>query len=616
MTLKKIIAVLIAAVIAVSLAPVNVFADSEGIFTYTVENGEAHITAVNYAGHRELTIPDTLGGYPVRGIRRIGDTYSFGTANMVETLFIPAGVTVMGYAALRNFDCAKVVVDEDNPNYSSDEYGVLFNKDKTVLVSCPCSLHQKEYVLPETVKTIDYCAFEKCAFIEKIVLPEGLESLGNQSFCQMPQLREINIPEGITELGQNMFIQCRSLEEIKLPSTLTKVSNSSLSETPLKSVVVPDGVTSIDTFAFESCKKLEYVELPATLRSIGYEVFENCDSLKYIFYRGSEEDWASISINASNTDDLEIIKTVYNYSPESGYEGINYSFDNGVLTLGGGGAVPAFLQGDYRYWDIYSALCRVIVVDGNITGIGSYAFENFTELEYVIIYAENINIADYAFSACPALDNVIIASSANWGRLCFNASENVRVFFDNGKNPKKAAENGSVGFSCSEGVLNFDGDVDFDLLHLFSFVSAIGRKAGEIKKITFNKLTFKDIELSYISQYEKGEPVIEKIEGNTLVNGEITVRSVKGEEMTFNELVDEIADGSAEGFVLIASDENHKTVSSQIEVEGPENSDDTEEPEEQNGFLVFFEKVKNGFTKALKWAVTLLNKLFKAISGR
>ena len=189
MRIKKLLSVILAAVITLSAFSVISFAETEGIYTYTVSGEKAMITGIDYKGIKELEIPETLGGYPVATLSKIGNTFSYGTANMVETLYIPESVTTIGWSALRNFDCAKVVVDENNPNYSSDEAGVVFNKDKTTLVSCPCSFQQKEYIVPDTVKDIGYCAFEQCAFIEKIVLPEALTSLGNQSFCQMPKLR-------------------------------------------------------------------------------------------------------------------------------------------------------------------------------------------------------------------------------------------------------------------------------------------------------------------------------------------------------------------------------------------------------------------------------------------
>ena len=626
MRIKKAVAVILSAVITLMTVSVISFADTEGIYTYTVSGETASITRINYAGIKELTIPETLGGYPVTAISRIGNTYSFGTSNMVEVLHIPASITALGNGALRLFDCAKVVVDENNPNYSSDEAGVVFNKDKTTLVSCPCSLQQKEYIVPNTVKDIGYCAFEKCAFIEKIVLPDGLTSMGNQSFCQMPKLREINIPEGITELGQNMFIQCSSLESITLPSSLIKVTNSSLSETPLKSVVVPDGVTHIETFAFESCKKIQYIELPATLEYIGYDAFANCDSLKYIFYRGSEEDWASIDIDSRNDDDLAKSKIVYNYAPEIGYPGIDYSFTDGVLTLTGEGALPPFDQGDYHYWDVYGNETEVLIINDGITEIGSYSFDGFTGLEYVVVYSDEINIAENAFLNCNSLENILITGKTDYSATGFNAG-GATVYIDSNSNPDIGQSENTVRFAYSGGTLEFIDPVSFDMYHLLDLISALVKKYGQITKIIFARMTLTDIELNYIAEYSKeGEPVVKIIDDNTLVNGEIKIAKLSGSELTFNDLIEIIQSGSEDGFMLIVSDENHKTIINPNvgieDSEGPADPPDSDEEDETegnaviDGIILVFDTVYVNVVKAIKWAVTLLNKLFRLINKK
>ena len=43
-------------------------AETEGIFTYTVENEAATITEVAFSGQAEIVVPETLGGYPVTSL--------------------------------------------------------------------------------------------------------------------------------------------------------------------------------------------------------------------------------------------------------------------------------------------------------------------------------------------------------------------------------------------------------------------------------------------------------------------------------------------------------------------------------------------------------------------
>jgi len=70
------------------------------------------------------------------GVKNIGDEAFYGSG--FEEITIPASVENIGKRAfcyISGFE--KIIVNENNKNYSSDEYGVLFNKDKTSLIFVP-----------------------------------------------------------------------------------------------------------------------------------------------------------------------------------------------------------------------------------------------------------------------------------------------------------------------------------------------------------------------------------------------------------------------------------------------------------------------------------------------
>ena len=68
---KKILALFLAFALVLPLVPafeMPVFAATSGNYTYTVSNGEATITDVKTTVSGRITIPSTLGGYPVTTI--------------------------------------------------------------------------------------------------------------------------------------------------------------------------------------------------------------------------------------------------------------------------------------------------------------------------------------------------------------------------------------------------------------------------------------------------------------------------------------------------------------------------------------------------------------------
>lgn len=95
-----------------------------------------------------------------------------------------------------------IIVDENNPNYSSLD-SVLFNKSKTTLIQASIS------------KTGIY------------TIPNEVRTLGIKSFWYCDQLNSIIIPNTVTTINSSAFQDCTSLKSIKVESILPiDLSNS------------------------------------------------------------------------------------------------------------------------------------------------------------------------------------------------------------------------------------------------------------------------------------------------------------------------------------------------------------------------------------------------------
>lgn len=105
-------------------------------------------------------------------------------------------------------------VDDDNPNYSSLD-GVLYNKDKTKLISVPIGI--KSIKIPDTVKEIGRFAFAYCYNLKEIILPESVEKADAESFYKISGLESM-VVRG--KIPQNMKID--SGKVVKIYSSDTK----------------------------------------------------------------------------------------------------------------------------------------------------------------------------------------------------------------------------------------------------------------------------------------------------------------------------------------------------------------------------------------------------------
>ena len=165
-----------------------------------------------------------------------------GVTSIEEALFIGCG------------NCESFNVASSNSNYASAD-GVLFNKDKTTLVSCPPG-KARAYTIPSSVKTIATGAFAFCKKLTSVVMPGSVTSMGSYAFNCCELLNNIVISGGITEIPQDCFSNCGAL----------------------KAVTIPEGVTKINASAFWGCKSLTKVTLPDSLgkKSIAEDAFEGC----------------------------------------------------------------------------------------------------------------------------------------------------------------------------------------------------------------------------------------------------------------------------------------------------------------------------------------------------
>ena len=74
-------------------------------------------------------------------------------------------------------------------------------------------------------------------------------------------------------------------------------------------------ITQVLDAGFMFASNLKSITIPNSVTSIGSNAFYNCTRLKRVYYTGSEEDWAKISIGSNNSPLTNATK-IYNYVPE------------------------------------------------------------------------------------------------------------------------------------------------------------------------------------------------------------------------------------------------------------------------------------------------------------
>ena len=314
----------------------------------------------------------------------------------LETVTIPASVINIDPAAFaQRLSTTAYVVEAGNPAYCTDSLGVLYNKDKTILLQAPVNLTGR-YTIPSCVTAIGGYAFWCCDRMESVYIPAGVIAIGE------------TFPYEACE----PFNACYALEAIWVDAKNPAYRNDSkgvlfneaktrLIQAPAKlsgSYQVPETVERIYSEAFCDCHLVTEVKIPAAVSEIGWGAFYRCSKLTGIW------------VDENNAW----------YSSDS--KGVLFNKSKTQLIR-----VPEKLSGSYTIPD-------------TVIGIGTYSFSDCVNITELSIPYRVKTIELYAFSYLPALTDVYYGASQRWWNRIYigegnDVLEKVPIHFNDGPVP-------------------------------------------------------------------------------------------------------------------------------------------------------------------------------------
>ena len=358
---------------------------------------------------------------------------AFGGCTFLADVTISKSVISIGSGAFAGYttSIANITVDSANEIYSSDEYGVLFNKDKTELIQYPAGNTRTSYEIPAGV-TSSAGSFYRCTYLTSITIPAGTTSIEPNTFYGCASLTSIAIPDTVTSIGIGAFSECVSL----------------------KNVTIPACVTSIGNYAFFTCPALTSVTIPAGVTSIGVGAFADTPNLNGITVDSANPAYSSdehgILFNKEKTELIQY---------PGGNQKTGYKIPDGVTSIG--------------YGAFYSfSFLEYVHMHANVTAIGEHNFVDTsayicstTEDCYAKTYAENNGIE---FKVCTGHEGEDFESKSG-----IDYATNIIYSYENGC------------FDC-------DGEVDFEVVPKSKdeYADAFRGYADEIDDIFFYDINF------------------------------------------------------------------------------------------------------------------------------
>ena len=461
---KKISCFALTILMVLTIFPMSVCAENGNstIFEYIVEFGNAQIVGIDESASGDIVIPENINGYTVTGIgngfefilescdkitsitlpdsvKSIGAN-SFAGMDKLETVNIGKGVTEIHSPAFTG--CPKLTainVDENNRNYSSDEQGVLYSKDKTTIYRCPEGYKGSLYIIPNTVKKINYTVFADCDNLVNVIIPGSVTSIGASAFANCDKLKTVIIPEGVTEINNHVFSGCKMLENVSIPASVKSIGYAAFENCDkLTDVIIPEGVESISYSAFLGCTGLLSVTIPASVTEIGENAFgyyyldeinrmeKNTDFVIYGEKGSAAEAYATkenfefIDINNPDPD-------IIYYDKIEVRENSKVSVNDSMLTVVSSMSVSQFIR------NVKNVNVKFLTADGNemakteklATGckVNVVDKDGNVVAEYQVIYQEDVN-GDGKVTAADA--RLALRTSAGLNSLegvCFIAAD-------------------------------------------------------------------------------------------------------------------------------------------------------------------------------------------------
>ena len=451
----------------------NAFYNCVMLRTVTIPEGVTAIGAYAfmYCPLKEnLVLPESLTS--------IGE-HAFDAAD-IWYVTVPAAVASIGDGAFSDcINLREIRTDADNAYYTAVG-GVLFNKDKTELITYPAGRQQSSYSVPDGVRTIRPYACG-CAPFTTLTFADTVVEIGEWAFFGCNSLKKVTFGNGVTTIGINAFRSCTSLETVFISRSVASIHTGAfpacgkltaftvdaenpyfasadgviLSKDRTRIVLfptgkdghyeVPDGVSCIGERAFYwncTMSKLTSIWLPLSVTRVEYEAFGMGTPLNDVYYEGSQTDRQTLlTIGDHNT---RLLNAEWHYDSAGSDPGLSgqcgddlyWSFDEetGVLTITGSGKMWDFEGGDMPWHDAtieyidnkngaalrddpYVSLIRYIELPEGLTSIASGAFAGAL-IESVEIPGTVRNILYMAFADCENLKSIAIPDGVDTIAWC------------------------------------------------------------------------------------------------------------------------------------------------------------------------------------------------------
>ena len=351
-----------------------------------------------------LTVPETLGGCPVRVMESHCFDYSGETTTAPRILILPEGIRRIEPHALDAYDLEEIRIENGMVYETVD--GVLFQREQHALAAYPMGKKDLSYTIPEGTEVIGEGSFYFVDHLEELHVPDSVRLIEEDAFCDSSYSDlTIYLPETVGTISPGAFSLADSGIRVISASpryqaadnmlidvqekTLITIFCESPSESDQKSrtIVIPEGVETIGKKALDSLSCYRIV-FPSTLKAIAGDDYFFIDSDVLEFPEGLKSIGDNFRVN-------EVKNIVFSEGLERIGDGFKATEIKNIL-------FPSTLRSVGEFC-LFNGNLESISFHEGIESIGAHAFSSNENLRTVYLPGSVHTIGDWSFRDCPKL---------------------------------------------------------------------------------------------------------------------------------------------------------------------------------------------------------------------
>ncbi len=151
-------------------------------------------------------------------------------------------------------------------------------------------------------------AFSYCTSLTSISIPDSVVEIGTDAFNYCDSLSNVSFGENsqLNTIGWFAFNGCDSLLAISIPDSVVSIEYQAFCNSGLTTISFGNNsqLTSIGESAFWLCENLSAISIPRHVSEIGESAFARCTNLANLAFKGTVDEWNTITKGSLWSDDV------------------------------------------------------------------------------------------------------------------------------------------------------------------------------------------------------------------------------------------------------------------------------------------------------------------------